>query len=197
MDLKAQSHILGRHFVTKIALNHPYQLLAAAIDSSDTLAFFRLLPNSPPEEVFQGMSKPSGKKSALAWSNDGNHLALGSSNLELWRFDGKKMVPLKTFSEDFVDVKIVAWSPDSISVAYGGLSRKNVIKVKNIESGATRDLKVPLALCSISYDPFGKYLLVLLRNNTLYVYNSSHFVKIREICLSPKGDPHGNVNTVK
>lgn len=74
----------------------------------------------------------------MAWSNDGNHLALGSTNLELWKFDGKKMVPVRTFSEDFVDIKMIAWSPDSVWIAYGGLSKKNTVKIKNMHSGATQ-----------------------------------------------------------
>ena len=142
------------------------------------------------------MSKPTGKKSSIAWSKDGNCLALGSNNLELWRFDGRKMTPVKSYSEDFVDIKIVVWSPDSQSIAYGGLSKKNTIKIKNIQLGATRDLPIPLAVSGISFDPFGKYLVILLRNNVISVYNTSNLSKVKEIPLSPT-DPHNNTNTVK
>ena len=75
------------------------------------------------------------------------------------------MAPVKSYSEDFVDVKIVAWSPDSQSIAYGGLSKKNTIKIKNIQVGGTRDLSIPLTVSGISFDPFGKYLVILLRSN--------------------------------
>ena len=78
-----------------------------------------------------------------------------------------------------MDVKIISWSPDSSQVAYGGLSRKNTIKIKNIETGATRDLPIPLAVCGISFDPFGKYLILLLRSNIVYVYNSNNLTKVK------------------
>lgn len=187
MDLKVKSHTLSKYFISKIALNTPHNILAVLVDSADTLSFFHLSPEPTP--IFQGMSKPSGKKNCLAWSNDGTYLALGSNNLELWKFDGKKMVPIKNYSEDFLDVKIVAWSPDSLSVAYGGLSIKNAIKIKNIQSGSTKDLPITHAVCSISFDPFGKYLLLLLRNNFVSVYNSTNLSKVREIQLGLNGNP--------
>jgi WD40 repeat protein len=82
-------------------------------------------------------------------------------------------------------------------MAYGGLSKKNTVKIKNIQSGATQELSIPLVVCAISYDPFGKYLLLLLRNNMVYLYNSSSLSKIREVPLSPEASPLENVNTVK
>ena len=196
MNLKSKSHILGKHFVSKFSLNTKHNILAVYVDSADTVSFYHLA-NSQPQEIFQGMSKPSGKKSALAWSNDGAYLALGSNNLEIWKFDGKKMTPVKNYSEDFFDVKIVSWSPDSINVAYGGLSRKNCIKIKNIQTGATKDLAIPLAVCSISFDPFGKYLLLLLRNNILYIYNASSLSKVKEVPLSPNTNKKESINTVR
>jgi len=48
------------------------------------------------------------------------------------------MVPKKVFPEDFVELKLLAWSPDSTSIAYGGISKKNTIKIKNIENGSTQ-----------------------------------------------------------
>lgn len=99
MDLTVKSQVLSRNFISKISLNVPYSIIAAIVESADTLAFFHL-QIKPTElvEIFQGMSKPAGKKSSLAWSNDGNYLALGSSHLELWKFDGQKIVPLKNFN---------------------------------------------------------------------------------------------------
>lgn len=91
----------------------------------------------------------------------------------------------------------MTWSPDSQMIAYGGLSRKNTIKIKNIQTGGTRDLPIPLTVSGISFDPFGKYLLLLLMNNIVYVYNSSNLSKVREVPLSPSADPNQNSNTVK
>jgi hypothetical protein len=54
-----------------------------------------------------------------------------------------------------------------------------------------------LAVSSISYDPFGKYLIILLRNNVLNVYNSTSFEKQKEIPLSPNINTASNMNTVK
>ena len=80
MNIKSKSHILGKHFVNKISLNTKHNILAVYIDSADTVSFYHL-ENNTPIEIFKGMSKPSGKKSALAWSCDGSLLALGSNNL--------------------------------------------------------------------------------------------------------------------
>lgn len=99
------------------------------------------------------------------------------------------MVPVRTFAEEFVDIKMIAWSPDSLWIAYGGLSKKNTVKIKNIQSGATQEISIPLVVCSISYDPFGKYLLLLLRNNILYVYNSTSLNKLKEVPLDPTAQP--------
>lgn len=98
MDLTVKSHIVSKSCISKFSLNQTHNLLAAIVKSADTIAFYYL--QSEPlslQEVFQGTSKPAGNKSTLTWSNDGTYLALGSSQLELWRFDGKKMVPVKTF----------------------------------------------------------------------------------------------------
>lgn len=56
---------------------------------------------------------------------------------------------------------------------------------------------MPLAVSSISYDPFGKYLLVLIRSNVLYIYNSNSLAKIKEVELSPNARLGENINTVK
>lgn len=63
------------------------------------------------------------------------YLSLGSAQLEIWKLDEYKLAPLKNYNDDFIDIKIIAWSPDSTSLAYGGLSKRNVIKVRSLESG--------------------------------------------------------------
>lgn len=40
-------------------------------------------------------------------------------------------------------------------------------------------------MSSISFDPFGKYLFVLLRNNHLEIYNTLNYQKQKTINLSP------------
>ena len=42
-------------------------------------------------------------------------------------------------------------------------------------------------MSSLSFDPFGKYLFVLLRNNNLEIYNTLNFQKQKTINLSPVG----------
>ena len=48
------------------------------------------------------------------------------------------MAPKKVFPEDFIELKLLAWSPGSTMIAYGGLSKKSTIKIKNIENGSTQ-----------------------------------------------------------
>ena len=91
----------------------------------------------------------------------------------------------------------MSWSPDSAQIAYGGVSRKSCIKVKNIETGATREVPISLTVCSISFDPFGKYLLLLLRNNILYVHNANSLEKVKEVALSPGASEKESIATVK
>lgn len=133
MNIKVKNHILSKQFISKFAYNHTHAILACIVDAADTLAFYHLhTTDHTLQDIFAGTSKPSGKKASLAWSHDGKHLALGSNNLELWLFDGSKMVPKKVFPEDFIELRLLAWNPDSTLIAYGGLSKKNLIKIKNI-----------------------------------------------------------------
>ena len=139
MDLKIKNHILSKKFISKFAYNHNQSILACIVDSADTIAFFHLNKEEKSLiQIFAGTSKPSGKKSSIAWSHDGKYLALGSHNLQLWFFDGLKMAPKKVFPEDFIELKLLAWSPGSTMIAYGGLSKKSTIKIKNIENGSTQ-----------------------------------------------------------
>lgn len=106
-------------------------------------------------------------------------------------------MPLRNYNDDFIDIKIIAWSPDSTSLAYAGLSKKNAIKVRSLESGTSAELAFDLTLAAISYDPFGKYLLVLAHSNILYLYNCTSLTKLREVPLSPNAHPLTHANTVK
>jgi len=82
MEVTIRNHLLHRQFIGKITLNVPHSIIAAIIDATDTIAFFHYHPTSQTlQEIFQGTSRPSGKKTSLAWSNDGHYLALGSANL--------------------------------------------------------------------------------------------------------------------
>jgi WD40 repeat protein len=133
MDLSIRNYVLSKQFISKIAFNSTHNILAAIVDAADTIAFYHCHPQLHTiQEIFQGTSKPSGKKTSLAWSNDGQYLALGSGQLELWKFDGKKILPVKTYTEDFIDIKLIAWSPDSLSLAYGGLCKKNTVKIRHL-----------------------------------------------------------------
>jgi len=40
-------------------------------------------------------------------------------------------------------------------------------------------LSIPLAASAISYDPFGKYMLVLMRSNIVYLYDSQNHAKLK------------------
>lgn len=111
--------------------------------------------------------------------------------------DEYKLTPVKTYIEDFIDIKAIAWSPDSSSLAYGGISQKNTVKVRSLESGLRGELPFSLQVAAISYDPFGKYLLILVHSNILYVYNCTSLAKLQEIPLSPSAHPDKNISTVK
>jgi len=133
MNLTIHNHLLSKQFLSNMAYNTTHNILAAIVDATDTIAFYHFHPQHHTiQEIFQGTSKPSGKKTSLAWSHDGQYLALGSGQLELWKFDGKKLIPLKNYTEDFIDIKIIVWSPDSFSIAYGGLCKKNTVKIRQL-----------------------------------------------------------------
>lgn len=51
------------------------------------------------------MSRPPGSKISLKWSLDGKYLGLGATNMEIWEVKDKRIKPLKTFSEDFIEIK--------------------------------------------------------------------------------------------
>jgi hypothetical protein len=99
MDLRVKNFILGKTFLSKFAFNHLHSLFAAVLDAADTLAFFHYHPTTKLiTEIFQGMSKPSGKKTSLAWSEDGQYLALGAAHLEIWKLEGGRIAPAKHFT---------------------------------------------------------------------------------------------------
>ena len=115
-----------------MAFNPVHNILAAVFDAADTLSFFVFDKESQQLlEILQGTSKPSGKKTSLAWSPDGVYLALAAAHLEIWKFENARLTPYRTFSEDFVDIKLISWS-DNCTIAYGGLSRKNTFKIRKI-----------------------------------------------------------------
>lgn len=82
-------------------------------------------------------------------------------------------------------------------MAFGGLSKKNAIRVRSLDGATSGELLFDLTISAISYDPFGKYLLVLARSNILYVYNCTSLSKLREVPLSPNAHPLTNISTVK
>jgi WD40 repeat protein len=132
MEVWVKNQVLTKKYISRFAFNSTRNILACIADACDSILFYLYLPDHSFVEIFNGISKPSGKKCSIVWSPDGTTLALGSSTLELWKLIHNKIVPLKTYSEDFVDIKVIAWSPDSLSIAYGGLSKKNTIKVRNL-----------------------------------------------------------------
>lgn len=82
MNLTIHNHLLSKQFINNIAFNHVHNIVAAIIDATDTIAFYHYHPqNHTITEIFQANSKPSGKKTSLAWSHDGQYLALGSAQL--------------------------------------------------------------------------------------------------------------------
>ena len=99
MQLSVCNHLLNRQFINKISFNPIHNILAAIVDTSDTILFYHY-QTSPTSfiEIFQGTSRPSGKKTSLSWSSDGVYLALGAANLEIWKFDGKKISPFRTYT---------------------------------------------------------------------------------------------------
>ena len=89
------------------------------------------------------MSKPSGPRNSLQWSPNGAYLALGTTKVEIWQLTDSKIALLNSFNEDFVDIKMIEWTSDSTTYACGGVSKTNVIRVRNIESRASRNISLP------------------------------------------------------
>jgi WD40 repeat protein len=82
MELSVQNHILHKQPLNRIAFNPIHKVVAAIVDASDTICFYHYQQASGSFiEIFQSSSRPSGKKSSLAWSPSGHLLALGSTSL--------------------------------------------------------------------------------------------------------------------
>lgn len=133
MDLRVKNEVIQRQSITKMAFNPVHSLLAAIADGADAVSFHHYQPHlNTFTEVFTSSSRPSGKKSSLSWSWDGLQLALGSANLEVWRLEEDKLVPVRSYNDEFIDIKMIAWSGDGSSICYGGLSKKNSVKVRSM-----------------------------------------------------------------
>ena len=71
------------------------------------------------------------------------------------------------------------------------------MKVRNLESGTARDIEIPVTVSGISYDPFGKYLLLLLSSNVVSVHNAGSLGRVATVALSPDAQPSRPINTVR
>lgn len=80
MQLQATNLLLAKGCVRKMSLS-ARNILAFVADGCDTCLFMHFVGLMSYVELFCGMSKPSGNKSSLSWSPNGNMLALGSTTL--------------------------------------------------------------------------------------------------------------------
>jgi WD40 repeat protein len=139
MEVIVKNIQISKTHISKMAYNNLNNILACNIDGNDTVLFFALDSQTMTFiELFKGMSKPPGSKISMSWSPDGKYLALAAGNIEIWEFKDGRIKPVKTFQEDFIEIKIIEWSVDSQCYACGGISRTNTIKVRNIETGKMR-----------------------------------------------------------
>lgn len=108
MEVIVKNSQLSKTYISKMAYNHVNNILACNIDGNDTVLFFALDKDTMSfQELFKGMSKPPGSKISMTWSPDGRYLALGAHNVELWEYKEGRLKPVRSFQEDFVEIKII------------------------------------------------------------------------------------------
>ncbi len=70
----------------------------------------------------------------IGWSPDGNLLALGGLQLEIWTGNGNNRISSKTFSDIHFPLQMLTWSPDSQYLALGNMEGQ--VKIWKVDLAA-------------------------------------------------------------
>lgn len=95
---------------------------------------------------------------ALAWSLDGKFLAVAGSNLNIYRFNGVKLILVASVS---YAVKYMAWHPTGnyLAVAGSGANEVKIYQFNNSTLGSSTTQAFTGPLC-VDWSPDGNYLAV-------------------------------------
>lgn len=154
--------------------------------------------------------KTRGWETAMAWSPDGNFLAVGNFNIEIWDLNQSKMI--KTIQGHSNTIRSIAWHPQGDMLASCGLDKsvqlvdlstgeiEAVIKPKGyIQTHDNKMYRVPLpmVLTAVTFSPDGKILAFAGAGHIIYLRDIStqeelrilvgHKMTVTGIAFSPDG----------
>lgn len=123
MEVSVKCQITNQSTINTMAYHPKIDLLVTAAANSDTCSFFTPSEDLQLQQKFINDTKPPGQISCLSWSPDGQYLALGHNKVEVWQLQNLKFSPFKTFNEDFIQVKNISWSSDSMRYICSGFNK--------------------------------------------------------------------------
>lgn len=97
------------------------------------------------------------------------------------------MAPLAVIHEGYIEIKNLIWSPDSQNYICHGVNPKDMplaVNIRRLENLEVRQIFTEETAVMANFDPFGKYVVVLLLSNTLEVFDVRTLEKIRSISLA-------------
>jgi WD40 repeat protein len=102
MEVRIKYEIASRSTISSISFNSVYNILAVTADGNDTTNFFtvdsstlKLVPK------FNGESKPPAS-GCVSWSPNGHYIIVANLKVEIWKFDGNRLTPIRIVNEGFV-----------------------------------------------------------------------------------------------
>lgn len=115
--------------------------------------------------------KTRGWKTAMAWSPDGNKLAVGNLSIEIW--DINRSAKIKSYSGHTDTIRSIAWHPQGKMLASCGLDKS--VRLLDLSSGKTLavikprgyiqiykktmyKIPLPMALTAVTFSPDGAIL---------------------------------------
>lgn len=176
MEVRIKYQLLSKATISSISYNSVYGVLGLAADGNDTATFFspsgtndlRLSPRLSAE------SRPP-SSGCISWSPNGKLVAVANTKVQLWVFDGVKMAPLRVINQGYIQIKNIVWSQDSRHYLCYGLTPKDTplaINIRNVQTNELRQIQTSDIAVLANFDPFGKYIMVLLMKNCLDLYDA-------------------------
>ncbi|HEY4384128.1 MAG TPA: HEAT repeat domain-containing protein, partial [Ktedonobacteraceae bacterium] len=112
----------------------------------------------------------------VAWSNDGQHLAVnwGNNLLDVWSIQEK--LAIARYTAPYGQISALAWSPDSTEIAaamFDNRSNDGLIQIWNVmtRKNVAQDIYPSAKVATMAWSGDGENLLFYNQNNVIYKWN--------------------------
>ena len=122
------------------------------------------------------MTTPLKELSLMQWSPTLPFIIGVNERIFVWHYDNNEINQVASFKDNEYEVTALTFNPKGDLFATGDLDFKITIREINLERDSFIDQKpkrvieMEDSICSLLWDPLGKYFLALLLNNELVVF---------------------------